>query len=96
MMTQKQDNRLQVVGSVYKAGDLQSFTQIFEICPVSIMADALGLQYGRFKRKIFSTKLLTVGELRMIARITGINIGGLFALIEADHEKELRRTSQNI
>lgn len=66
------DNRYNYVRSVWKAGDLTTFNDIFQIIPRSIVAKDLGLNYERFVKKIFRPERFTFEDVSRIARLLEI------------------------
>ena len=63
------DNRYSYVKSVWKAGDLNTFDEIFHIVPKSIFAKDLGVNYQRFVLKIGRPERFTFEEMNRIARL---------------------------
>ena len=63
------DNRYSYVKSVWKAGDLNTFDEIFHIVPKSICAKDLDVNYQRFVLKISHPERFTFEEMNRIARL---------------------------
>jgi hypothetical protein len=75
------DSRYRYVFSIHKAGDLQSFSEIFNIIPRSTVATDLGVNYDRFTKKIINPELLTYKEVRKLSGLTNIDFKSLSDLV---------------
>ena len=88
------DIRYKYVRSVWNAGDLRSFAEIFNIVPRSIVATDLGLNYDRFSKKILKPELLTFRDIQRLSRLTDIDPKSIAGLvldqIEADKKVKVR------
>jgi hypothetical protein len=80
------DIRYKYVRSVWVAGDLTSFRDIFNIVPKSIVAIDLGLNYDRFSKKIIKPELLSFRDIMRLAKLTGIDPKDLAGLVLTDME----------
>jgi hypothetical protein len=78
------DPRYKHVRSIWNAGDLQSFSEIFSIIPKSIVSDDLGLNYGRFSKKVHNPELLIFREIILLSELTGVDLQYIVELIVAD------------
>jgi len=88
------DDRYGHVKSIWVAGDLHSFHKIFTIIPKSIISEDMGLNYGRFARKINKPELLSFRELQHMSRLTGVDLKSLVELVLADIEEERQTLSR--
>jgi hypothetical protein len=77
----EKDHRYNYVRSIWMAGDLTSFTEIFNIVPRSIVASDLRLNYERFTKKILKPELLTFRDIKNLSRLTGIDLKTLAGLV---------------
>ncbi len=75
------DRRYRYVKSIYLAGDLRTFGDIFGIVPRSIVAGDIMLNYDRFTRKAGHPELLKYSDMLAISKLTGIPPQDLSALI---------------
>ena len=75
------DHRYSYVRSIWLAGDLKAFIEIFNIVPRSIVANDLRLNYERFSKKIMKPELLTFRDIRNLSLLTGIDFHTLAGLV---------------
>lgn len=83
------DHRYEHVKSIWKAGDLKSFSTIFTIIPKSIISDDLGLNYGRFVPKIENPILLSMGDILRISKLTGVAFTALTQMVALEIEEKM-------
>ena len=81
------DYRYSHVNSIWRSGDLRSFSQIFTIIPMYIVSADCGMNYALFARKVKSLGLFKLQELITISELTGIPSRSLVLLV-ADDMKE--------
>jgi len=84
------DERYGHVKSIWVAGDLKSFHKIFTIVPKSIISEDLGLNYGRFARKVNNPELLNFQELQHMSKLIGVDLKSLVELVLSDIEEDIR------
>lgn len=82
------DHRYKYVRSIWAAGDLKSFQEIFSIIPRTIVANDLHLNYERFSKKVVKSELLTFKDIRKLSRLTGIDFKALCDLIVQEIERQ--------
>lgn len=82
------DHRYKYVRSIWMAGDLRSFTEIFSIIPRSVVATDLHLNYDRFTKKVSKPEMLTYRDIRKLSVLTGIDFKPLSELVVCDIERE--------
>jgi hypothetical protein len=82
------DHRYKYVRSIWIAGDLKSFAEIFSIIPRSIVATDLHLNYDRFTKKVSKPEMLTYRDIRNLSRLTGIDFKSLSELVVGDIERK--------
>ncbi|TDW97153.1 hypothetical protein EDB95_4995 [Dinghuibacter silviterrae] len=75
------DPRYSYVRSVWKAGDLKSFDEIFRIVPKSIIATDLHLNYERFSTKVQNLRKLSLREIENLSILIGIPFRALLELV---------------
>jgi hypothetical protein len=90
------DKRYSYVRSVFMAGDLKTFSEMFNIVPRSIVATDLGLNYDRFAKKIIKLELLTIRDIRRLAKLTGVGSKDLLALVDDEIEAIVLRKQQTL
>ncbi|HTJ14416.1 MAG TPA: hypothetical protein VL547_20400 [Dinghuibacter sp.] len=84
---QEIDHRYKYVRSVWQAGDLNSFAEIFNIIPRSVVAADLHLNYERFTKKVLKPDTLAYRDVLNLAQLTGIDFRKLSELVIRDVEK---------
>jgi hypothetical protein len=67
------DPRYKYVRSIWSAGDLNSFDEIFNLVPRSVVATDLGLNYVRFSKKIMKPELLTLWDMYRLSNVTELD-----------------------
>lgn len=82
------DQRYKYVRSIWTAGDLKSFAEMFNIVPRSTVATDLGLNYDRFSKKVLRPELLTFREVKRLSGLTGIDFQALAELVIREIESE--------
>ena len=75
------DIRYDHIKSIWKAGDLDSFSKIFTIIPKTTVSEDLGLSYGRFERKLRNPDLFTIREIRDLSELIDLDFRDLVNLI---------------
>lgn len=83
---QEIDHRYKYVRSIWQAGDLTSFAEIFNIIPRSVVASDLHLNYERFTQKVIKPETLVYRDIQNLARLTGIEFRKLSELVIRDIE----------
>ena len=63
------DSRFGHVHSIYKAGDLKDFVQIFVIIPKSVVAKVLGVNISTLGKKMLRPQLFTLEEILHLAKL---------------------------
>lgn len=84
---QEIDHRYKYVRSVWQAGDLHSFAEIFNIIPRSVVAADLHLNYERFTKKVIKPETLAYRDIQCLAQLTGIDFRKLSELVIQAIEK---------
>jgi hypothetical protein len=69
------------IGSVWKAGDIECFPDIFNIVSRSVVALDLRMNYDVFTKKFRSPELFRFREIRQLAKLTGIPFKDLARLV---------------
>lgn len=87
------DIRYSHVQSIWRAGDLKTLDQIFEIIPKSTVARDLGWNLNSLNHRIYVTpRHINFGHAMELADITGINLDAMMTLILAYiREREANR-----
>jgi hypothetical protein len=83
---QEIDHRYKYVRSIWLAGDLTSFAEIFNIIPRSVVAADLHLNYERFTKKVLRPETLAYRDIQNLSRLTGIEFKKLSELVIKDIE----------
>jgi hypothetical protein len=82
------DPRYKYVYSVWAAGELTSFAEIFDIVPKSTVAADMGLNYGRFAKRVKHPGMLCFKETQKMAKLLKIDFRALVGLIVNDMENK--------
>lgn len=77
----RSDPRYKYVNSVWEAGELTSFPEIFNIVPKSVVSKDLGINYGRFAKRVQEPGSLTFEEAFRLAKLLQISPQSLANLI---------------
>jgi hypothetical protein len=77
----RSDPRYKYVNSVWTAGELNSFAEIFNIVPKSVVSKDLGINYGRFAKRVQHPGSLTFDEALHLAKLLQIAPQSLANLI---------------
>jgi hypothetical protein len=80
------DPRYKYLPSIVNTGQLQSFRQIFDVVPMSVIASDLGHNYGRFRRKVFNPMSFTFDDIGRLSSVTGLPWNSLCELVRYDIE----------
>ncbi|TDX02196.1 hypothetical protein [Dinghuibacter silviterrae] len=78
---EEKDIRYGYVRSVWKAGDLNSFDEIFRIIPRSVVATDLHLNYERFSAKVLNPRKFSLQDIHKLALLIGMPFKDLIQLI---------------
>ena len=84
------DPRYSHVKSIWKAGDLDSFSKIFTIVPKSVVSVDMGLNYERFASKLKKPGRFTFGDIKRMSDLIGMDFEALAHLIFQEVEKSRR------
>jgi len=84
------DPRYSHVKSIWKAGDLDSFSKIFTIVPKSVVSVDMGLNYERFASKLKKPGLFTFGDIQQMSGLMGVDFEALAHLIFLEIRKSRR------
>jgi hypothetical protein len=91
---ESKDPRYKHAWSVWAVGELKSFREIFDIVPKSTVARDLGLNYGRFAKRINRPGMLTYREAYKMAKLIGIEFMALSSLITRDVQEQMTNNSR--
>ena len=75
------DIRYRYVHSIWKAGDLATFEEIFRIIPMSVVAGDLHLNYDRFARKAADPGNFRYDEIENLSVLVKIPFGELAEMV---------------
>lgn len=78
------DFRYPHVHSIWRAGDLKTLDQVFEIVPKSIVAKDLGMHYNSFMHRLDNPRLINMDQMMELADLTGISFDGVIELVKND------------
>lgn len=78
------DFRYPHVHSIWRAGDLRTFEQIFEIIPKTVVSKDLGMHYHSFIHRLDNPRLINMDQIIVLSDLTGISLDGIYALIKED------------
>ncbi|TDW99732.1 hypothetical protein [Dinghuibacter silviterrae] len=75
------DHRYSHVHSVWKAGDLSSFSMIFRIIPRSVVAADMGLNYERLASKLENPSKFLFRDIQKLSTLVDIPFMDLIKLV---------------
>jgi hypothetical protein len=75
------DPRYRYVHSIWAAGHLNCFAEIFDIIPKSIVCKDLGINYGRFAKKTNKPGLMTFNDVLRLSDLLHIEQKALAAMV---------------
>lgn len=83
----KLDPRYRIIKPMLNEGQIQSFLDIFEYIPKSVVAADLGKKVDRFTELMNRIEKFTVEELLIIAGFCNISMSEMFRLVETEYIK---------
>lgn len=83
----KLDPRYRIIKPMLNEGQIQSFLDIFEYIPKSVVAADLGKKVDRFTELMNRIEKFTVEELLIIAGFCNISMSDMFRLVEMEYVK---------
>lgn len=86
-----EDVRYKVAGAAFRSGEINTVREICLIVPVSTIAEDLGINYGRFVKKLIGPGWPSMADVIRFARLLNIPALDLFATILRDREAEKSR-----
>jgi hypothetical protein len=89
------DPRYRYVKSIWKAGDLSSFAEMFGVIPKSIVANDIGMNYERFAAKVYEPQYLSFREVLKIALLAEIEPLAMVKLVLTDLEEYIKVEQEN-
>jgi hypothetical protein len=78
------DQRYRAIKSLIEAKGIQGFQDIFTIIPISIVKTDIKMNYNTLRRRINKVELLTVKDVKALAKLFDVQEAALFQLILAD------------
>jgi predicted DNA-binding ArsR family transcriptional regulator len=81
-MATKKDKRYHVIKVMLQANGIKSFKEIFKVLPKSTVARDLRTNNNRMTRMIEDPDQFTLGEIRAVAKLIGIDYMVLLVLID--------------
>ena len=78
------DQRYKAIKSLIESKNIQRFKDIFTIVPVSTVREDMRINYNTLRRRIDNVDLLTVRDIRMMAKLFDVDDALLFQLIRQD------------
>lgn len=78
------DQRYKAIKSLIESKNIQRFKDIFTIVPVSTVREDMRINYNTLRRRIDNVDLLTVRDIRMMAKLFDVDDVLLFQLIRQD------------
>lgn len=83
----KRDDRYTIVNTMYGAGHIVSFNDIFKYIPKTVVALDLGKKVDRFNKLMNKVEGFTIEEIYMIGSFCGFNERQIYELVEAEYLK---------
>ena len=87
------DSRYEHVKSIWKAGDLNSFSEIFSIIPKTIVCKDLRLNYAPFTKKLKKLELFTFHDILHLSLLIGADFKDIARLLLLEIEEKAKHNS---
>lgn len=85
-MAETNDIELEAIKAMFETGKIKRMKQLEKLSPTKI-AKALGLNYGRYIRKLYNPELFVVAELKMLAKILDAKFKTISEVVISEVEK---------
>ena len=79
------DQRYKAIKSLIESRNIQRFKDIFTIIPISTVREDMKINYNTLRRRIDNVDLLTVRDIRLMAKLFDVEDVLLFQLIQSDY-----------
>jgi hypothetical protein len=83
--------RFEAAKAYIESGKMRTFRAIFDIIPKYIMAEAMGMNYQTFQKKVGDLRKFTMGDIQDIGIILDTSPHTLFHLLDAEIPKRKTR-----
>lgn len=78
------DQRYKAIKSLIESKGIQSFKDIFTIIPISTVKEDMKMNYNTLRRRIDNAELLTIKDIRAMAKLFDVQEVLLFQLVLTD------------
>ena len=79
------DQRYKAIKSLIESKNIQRFKDIFTIVPISTVREDMKINYNTLRRRIDNVDLLTVRDIRLMAKLFDVEDILLFQLIQSEY-----------
>lgn len=79
------DQRYKAIKSLIESKNIQRFKDIFTIVPISTVREDMKINYNTLRRRIDNVDLLTVRDIRLMAKLFDVEDVLLFQLIQSEY-----------
>lgn len=79
------DQRYKAIKSLIESQNVQRFKDIFTIIPISTVREDMKINYNTLRRRIDNVDLLTVRDIKLMARLFDVEDVLLFQLIQSEY-----------
>lgn len=82
------DQRYKAIKSLIESKNIQKFKDIFTIVPISTVKEDMKINYNTLRRRIDNVDLLTVRDIRLMAKLFDVEDVLLFQLIQSEYSTQ--------
>jgi len=82
------DQRYKAIKSLIESENIQRFRDIFTIVPISTVREDMKINYNTLRRRIDNVDLLTVRDIRLMAKLFDVEDVLLFQLINLEYSNQ--------
>lgn len=79
------DQRYKAIKSLIESKNIQRFKDIFTIIPISTVREDMKINYNTLRRRIDNVDLLTVRDIRLMAKLFDVEDVLLFQLVQSEY-----------
>ncbi|MBS1606667.1 MAG: hypothetical protein JST42_28685 [Bacteroidetes bacterium] len=94
----KRDERYTIVRTMFDAGHVASFSDIFKYIPKTVVANDLGKKVDRFNKLMEKVERFTLEEIYMIGNFLGLTEEQIYELVRAEYvssKGRIKRTKRS-
>ncbi|MCA6441232.1 MAG: hypothetical protein IM598_10695 [Chitinophagaceae bacterium] len=82
------DQRYKAIKSLIESKNIQRFKDIFTIVPISTVREDMKINYNTLRRRIDNVDLLTVRDIKLMAKLFDVEDVLLFQLIQSEYSNQ--------